>query len=64
MINAGKSHTGKLSAALASTTAFLRGLNNLLEPKLWQVAIHFLFVTCLGSPSGIGVWYLEIFWPK
>lgn len=53
MINAGKSHTGKLSAALASTTAFLCGAVQLAGTKLWQVAIHFFYLSLAWVPHEI-----------
>lgn len=57
---AGESHTGRFGAAFAGTTAFLCGAEQLAETKIWQVAIHYLFVTCLGPLRDISIWYLEI----
>lgn len=37
-------------------------LNDSLKPKIWQVAICFVFVICLVSLGDINIWYLEMFW--
>lgn len=59
-----ESYTGRFGAAFAGTTAFLCGAEQLAETKIWQVAFHFLFVTCLGPLGDISIWYLEILWLK
>lgn len=53
MINAGKSHTGKLRAALASTTAFLCGAEQLTGTKTLAGSHSFFYLLLAWVPHEI-----------
>jgi len=50
VINAGESHTGKLSAALGSTTAFLYGAEQLTGTKTLAGSHSFFYLSLAWVP--------------